>query len=193
MVESLDAYRIAKYLRSQGYPDMEVSTVYENYTSPVQLTEGFPAMMMNTTGPDHTCIFLKEGRCSIYPARPRTCRHYPFSVGPGRRGRDFAWFLCMDKPFHLTDGRVLIKDWVNQNFPREEREFLKQEYEFYERLGKLLRSMDDQMRDQCLKEIVYYCYVFYDLDEPFLPQHLRNISILLEHLTHMVKNKTERE
>ena len=182
MVESLDAYRIAKHLRNHGQPDMEVYTFYEKYTTPMMLTEGFPAMMMNTTGPDHACVFLKDGRCSIYPVRPRTCRHYPFSVGPGKRGRDFEWYLCKDKPFHLKDGRVLVKDWIHQNFSQEEQEFLKREYDFYARLGRLLHSMDEQAKEACLSEIVFYCYVYYNLDKPFLPQHERNLEILLTQL-----------
>ncbi|MHC4840491.1 MAG: YkgJ family cysteine cluster protein [Planctomycetota bacterium] len=28
--------------------------------------------------PDHDCIFLKEGGCSVYDARPGQCRTYPF-------------------------------------------------------------------------------------------------------------------
>lgn len=27
------------------------------------------------------CIFLKDGRCSVYPVRPRICRIFPFEVG----------------------------------------------------------------------------------------------------------------
>jgi Fe-S-cluster containining protein len=28
--------------------------------------------------PNYDCIFLKEGRCSVYDARPIQCRTYPF-------------------------------------------------------------------------------------------------------------------
>ncbi len=29
-------------------------------------------------GPEEHCIFLENGRCSIYPVRPKQCRTYPF-------------------------------------------------------------------------------------------------------------------
>ncbi len=182
MVESLDACRIAKYLRDHEDPEMDVSTFCLKYTHEVLLTEGFPAMTLNTDGPDRSCVFLKENRCTIYPARPRVCRHYPFSVGPGSRGRDFVWFLCKDKPFHLAGGRVQVKDWINRSFPSEEREFLKRQFDFYGKLGKILQGMDEKTREQLLQQIVFLCYINYDLDEPFLPQYGRNMDALLKTL-----------
>ena len=70
MVESLDAYRITKYLRDHGRPELEISNFFEEYTA-VRILEGkLPIMTMNTVGDDHACVFLKDNRCSIYPARP---------------------------------------------------------------------------------------------------------------------------
>ena len=193
MVESLDAYRITKYLRDHGRPELEISNFFEEYTA-VRILEGkLPIMTMNTVGDDHACVFLKDNRCSIYPARPRTCRHYPFSVVPGQRGRDFQWFLCMDKTFHFADGRVLVKDWINQNFPREEREFLKQDYAFLEQLGKYLCAEDDPHFDRCLQQILLLKYFFYDLDEPFLPQYERNMRALLERMPGLAGKADESE
>ena len=44
MVESLDAYRIARYLREHGQPNMDMALFYEQYTSPMLLVEGYPIM-----------------------------------------------------------------------------------------------------------------------------------------------------
>lgn len=180
MVESLDACRIAKYLREHGYPEMNIGTFYLEYTHSAMLAESFPVMVLNTAGPEQSCVFLKDNRCTIYPARPRICRHYPFSVEPGSRGRDFVWVLCKDKPFHLTGGHVLVKDWINQNFPSEEREFLKREFDFYTRMGKILRNIGE--KESCLPQIIFFCYLNYELDEPFLPQYDRNMRTLLKSL-----------
>ena len=92
MVESLDAYRLAKYLRSREPNIYTIDEVLSQYCEPTPLTNDcFPIFVLKTTGPDDSCIFLKDGLCSIYEARPRTCRLYPFSVGPGERGRDFEY------------------------------------------------------------------------------------------------------
>lgn len=191
MVESLDAYRITQHLRDHGHPGVEMGDFFVEYTE-AQLLEGkLPIMLLNTVGEDHACVFLKDNRCSIYPARPRTCRHYPFSVAPGRRGRDFEWFLCMDKTFHLTGGRVLVKEWINRNFPREEREFLKQDYTFFAQLGKLLDKVDDSNFMTFQKQFLTLKYFMYDLDEPFLPQHERNIRALLKRVSDLAGKADE--
>ena len=97
MVESLDAYRMAKHLRNQHCGISSTDDVLLRYCEPMPLTdEGYPIYVLKTVGADATCIFLRENQCSIYAARPRTCRLYPFSVGPGERGRDFEYCLCFD-------------------------------------------------------------------------------------------------
>lgn len=89
MVESLDAYRLARYLRTKGELIEGIEDFLFRYCDPEPLTEeGFPIYMLKTKAPNGSCIFLMDGRCSVYPARTRTCRIYPLTVGPGERGRD---------------------------------------------------------------------------------------------------------
>ena len=75
MVESLDAYRLARYLRTKGEPIEGIEDFLFRYCEPEPLTEeGFPIYMLKTKAPNGPCIFLMDGRCSVYPARTRTCR-----------------------------------------------------------------------------------------------------------------------
>lgn len=189
MVESLDAYRIAKYLRNQGQAVQSLSDIYARYTEPVPIAEDYPIFLLNTTGPDDACVFLEDGRCSIYPARPRVCRMYPFSVGPGTRGRDFEWLQCMEKPFHFTGGKVLVKDWFYQNLTREDREYVKREFDSSLELGKLVRKLDDHVREQALIAILFLRYDNFDLDEPFLPQYDRNLQTLKARLSALAESR----
>ena len=130
MVESLDAYRLARYLRAKGEPIEGIEDFLFRYCEPEPLTEeGFPIYMLKTKAPNSSCIFLTDGRCSVYPARTRTCRIYPLTVGPGERGRDFEYCLCLDRhQSHFTGSRVSVKDWLYQNFKREDKEYVKREY-----------------------------------------------------------------
>jgi Fe-S-cluster containining protein len=48
----------------------------ETYCVYVNSNEGRALSLREKAGYD--CIFLAEGRCSIYPARPAQCRTYPF-------------------------------------------------------------------------------------------------------------------
>lgn len=185
MVESLDAYRLAKYLRDR---DPSISTIDEmltRYCEPMPLTDTcFPIFTLKTTGPDDSCIFLKNGLCSIYEARPRTCRLYPFSVGPGERGHDFEYCLCFDsnQQYHFSGGKVSVKDWFYHNFPRLDKEYLKQEYASIAEIGKRMRSIDPMLDKQVVFQVMFYRYYNFDLDAPFLTQYEQNTRLLLEQL-----------
>lgn len=155
MVESLDAYRLARYLRAKGEPIEGIEDFLFRYCEPEPLTEeGFPIYMLKTKAPNSSCIFLTDGRCSVYPARTRTCRIYPLTVGPGERGRDFEYCLCLDRhQSHFTGSRVSVKDWLYQNFKREDKEYVKREYEIATELGKLMRAIDAAFQRQDIDEI----------------------------------------
>ena len=186
MVESIDAYQITKYLKEgQNAKVTTIDDVLSLYCDLMPLTEKcFPIFMMKTTGPDAACVFLKNGRCSIYEARPRTCRIYPFSMGPGERGRDFTYCLCFDnnRQYHFSGKTVSVKDWFYRNVPREEKEYLKLEYAAVEKMGKLMHSIPAEICEQMLFQNLYYRYYNFDLEQPFLPQYQRNICQLLEKL-----------
>ena len=191
MVESLDAYRLANYLRGRDPNICTIDDVLTQYCEPMPLTqECFPIFMLKTTGPDDSCIFLKDGLCSIYEARPRTCRLYPFSVGPGERGRDFEYCLCLDRHrSHFTGSRVSVKDWLYQNFKREDKEYVKREYEIATELGKLMRAIDPDMRQGIVFKVIYYRYYNFDLDQPFQPQYEQNNRHLLADLHRIAREQ----
>lgn len=139
--------------------------------------------MLKTNTPNGSCIFLMDGRCSVYPARTRTCRIYPLTVGPGERGRDFEYCLCLDRHrSHFTGSRVSVKDWLYQNFKREDKEYVKREYEIATELGKLMRAIDPAMRQGIVFKVLYYRYYNFDLDQPFQPQYEQNNRHLLADL-----------
>ena len=146
--------------------------------------EGYPIYILKTVGADATCIFLRENQCSIYAARPRTCRLYPFSVGPGERGRDFEYCLCFDdnQQHHFNGGKVLVKDWLYHNFPKEDKEFLKQQYLVIPEIGRLMHRMPEEMRQAAVFKILFYHYYHFELDQPFLPQYEQNNRSLLNEL-----------
>ena len=185
MVESLDAYCLARYLRAKGEPIEGIEDFLFRYCEPEPLTEeGFPIYMLKTKVPNGSCIFLTDGRCSVYPARTRTCRIYPLTVGPGERGRDFEYCLCFDnnQQYHFSGGKISVKDWFYHNVSREEKEYLKLEYAAVEEMGKLMRSIPAEVCEHLLFQILYYRYYHFDLEQPFLPQYQRNTSQLLEKL-----------
>lgn len=180
MLEPMDAYRLAQYLRDQGEPVAGTEDVLARYAHPTWLADNFPVFLLNTVGTSDDCVFLKAGRCSVYEARPRVCRLYPFSVAPGERGRDFQYFLCTEKSHHFADGIVKVKEWLSQNFIREDRDVLKVDYKAVQVLDRNLRAMSEKEFQSLLFRFLYYRYYNYDLDQPFLPQFRSNLEQLRE-------------
>ena len=180
MLEPMDAYYLARYLREQGEPEMGPDTVLAQYAHAEWLDDHLPIFLLNTVGTMGVCVFLKAGRCSVYEARPHVCRMYPFSAAPGSRGRDFRYYLCTEKSHHFADGTVTAKDWLSQNFSREARDALKADYDALPVIGRNLRSMGKEQFKHMLFQFIYYRYYNYELDEPFLPHFLSNLEKLKE-------------
>lgn len=178
MLEPLDAYHLARYLRERGEVEF-IEDVFSRYTSPMTLEECFPIFVMKTTEPDDTCVFLKDGRCSVYEARPRTCRMYPFTAVPGQRGKAFEYLKCVDShAAHFSEGRILVKDWVYQNFKTDAREFLSAESRILSELREPFRALGAEKMEKYLFKILFHRYYDYDLDQPFMQQYVRNMETL---------------
>jgi len=180
MLEPMDAYNLARYLRDRGEPVAGTEDVLAQYAHASWLADSLPIFLLNTVGALDVCTFLKAGRCSVYEARPRVCRLYPFTVAPGSRGRDFQYFLCTEKTHHFADGAVTAKDWLSQNFSKETRAVLKADYEALPILSQNIRAMGSEQFKRLAFQFIYYRYYNYELDEPFLPQFLSNLEKLRE-------------
>ena len=180
MLEPLDCYHLARHLRDQGEPVSGIEDVLAQYAHAAWLSDNFPIFLLNTAGPFDVCAFLKKGRCSVYEARPRVCRMYPFSVEPGERGRDFRYLLCKEKPHHFTDGLVTVRNWLSENFTQEFREALKADFVILPLLNRNIQAMGTEKFQSLLFQFLYYRYYNYDLDQPFLPQFRSNLEQLKE-------------
>lgn len=175
----LEAYRIASFFSKQG-TNMSVQDVYNRYAHLHIVEEVLPLFVMNTVVPDNSCVFLQDGRCSIYDARPTTCRIYPFFAVPGERGRKWEIFQCFDSyAKHFSEGKVLVKDWMFQNFKKEDQEFMMVETEFYPKFGRMTRRLGQEWAIQNMFKILKLIFYDYDLAYPFLPQYAKNIEKVL--------------
>ncbi len=180
MLEPMDVYYLARHLRERGEPVTGPEDVLAHYAHAAWLADSLPVFLLNTVGPLDVCVFLKTGRCSVYEARPRVCRLYPFTVAPGSRGRDFLYLLCTEKSHHFVDSMVTVKDWLTQNFSKEARAVLKADYESLPVLGQNIKNMGMGQFKRMVFQFIYYRYYNYELDKPFLPQFLSNLEKLKE-------------
>ena len=184
MIEPLDAYRLARFLREKNSGQIQsVRDVYVWFAHLATLEDVFPIYLLNTTGPEDACVFLEKGRCSVYEARPRVCRLYPFGAQPGERGKDFTFYQCLDShAAHFNGPRVKIEDWMYENFTKEDRAFLTEEGTFMPRLGKLLCQLTPRQKGRLSCMVLYYRCHHYDMDRPFLEQYRANMETLCTRL-----------
>lgn len=135
---------------------------------------------MNTVGPDHSCVLLNDNRCTAYEGRPQTCRLYPFSAHTGSNGKAFEFLQCVDQhAAHFSEGRLLVNDWLRENFSKADREFLSAEGASLLVLGNLLRKLGPDGVRANMFYILHYRYYNYNLDKPFMAQYTSNMSALI--------------
>lgn len=183
MLEPLDAFQLGRFLRRHGGEIRSIEDVYSRYAKPMLLAQGFPIFTLKTAGPEHTCVFLQDGRCQVYAGRPRVCRLYPFSATGGQRGRRFVFYQCLDRhASHFNGYKVSVKDWMRQNFTRDAREFVEADAAALTELGRLLRELGPKGQRDCLFQLLYYHYYNFDLNRPFMEQYQTNHRALLSEL-----------
>jgi len=190
MLESLDLYRLAKHLKESGKEIEGIEDVVLEYSHTLFLggIDFYPIFLVNTSGPDSECVFLKDNRCSVQPAKPRACRLYPLSAGPKNlTGGSFDYVIVSQKPHHFTGPEITAGSWMDEYFGEEDVAFVLLDTRSAKELAPILRRLKqlgvDQ--DQVLKPFILYKYVLYDLDEPFMPQFTRNMEALKKVLTDM--------
>ena len=185
VIEGLDAYRLAQHLK------MEVADFISQYADPFLLDEQlwYPIFSLRVKGNDDSCIFLKGSRCTVQDAKPRTCRLYPFWVEPNEPdGTTFSYHICFEHRHHPKGSLVRVKDWMDENFGADERKALKEDFRSMHILAPLLHrtkacGVDDE---SIFKEALLYRYLYFSMDEPFLPQQQRNNRILIADLKRMI-------
>ena len=181
-LESLDIYRIAKYLKKKGQVS-DIEGVLQQFTVPVLLNAcGYIVFTLKVTGPEDSCIFLQDGRCSIHEVNPRACRTYPIEINPG----GLEPLLCVDYPHHFTGPQRTVDRWVKKYFTKEDQVFLQCEGEVVLRIAKLLKQIPENEKVHALPLFLYYKYTAFDLDRPFMEQYRENNGRLLTVLEKMI-------
>jgi Fe-S-cluster containining protein len=185
VLESLDIYRLAKLFRQSINPDYGTDDIILEYTHIAMLANGlYPIFLLNTIGENDSCVFLKNGRCSIQEAKPRACKLYPFSATPNDTRDGYDYFIVSQKPHHFKGTSVRVGDWIDENFTAEERDFVLLDVKFALEQAQILRSLHHAGIDQdtVLTQLLLFKYCLYDLDEPFIPQFQRNNELLTKNL-----------
>ena len=177
-VESLDAFRLAKLLRTRDEEITCMDDFIERYTELALLDEcGYFMLMLKVTGKDDACIFLRDNRCVVHVAKPRACRIYPFVAGLGNNGQP-EYLVSREKTHHFKGPSVHVKSWMKRWFTAEDRAFLRSDLGSAPDIARLMHRIPETHRRQAMLLFWRYKYSDFDLDQPFLVQHENNLQRL---------------
>lgn len=178
-LESLDAFRLAKYLRDRDGKIRCMDDALAEYAVPVLLHEsGYMLFMLNTVGEDDACIFLKDNKCTIHEVNPRACRTYPISIGPDVRG-GYEQYLSMEQPHHFQEPQQSVKKWLQKRCSQQDYDFWDLDIGSAREISKLLGMIPLVIKRQALLNFLRYKYSDFDLDGSFIDQYRRNNDRLL--------------
>lgn len=191
LLEPYDIYRIASHLRQTGRDISGIEHVISEYAK-VKLLPGseYPVFLLKTRGQKKECVFLNEGRCSIQESKPRACRLYPLSAWPNDTMDGFDYLLASQKRHHITGAALLVSDWMDEFFSEIEREIVLLDAKAMKELAPIIRGMQNAGvdRDRILKPLLLFKYVYFELDEPYVPQFMRNNGLLKNALLEIAPN-----
>jgi len=144
---------------------------------------------MKTKGTRKSCVFLKDGRCSIHEAKPKACRLYPLGAWPNDGMDGFEYFIASQKQHHFRGPAILVSDWMDANFSAEDRAVTLADAKSLKELAPVIRFLKDAgvSPEHILRPLIIFRYVFFDPDEPFIIQLSRNTERLKKILAGMAE------
>ena len=109
---------------------------------------------------------------------------YPMSASPGKNGDlEYMWVA---KEHHMySPGKLRVHDRMEAAISPEDREFLRLEYDYVPKLGKLIRRFPASPNEAIIRTVMLHRYVAYKPTADFIPQYKGNMSALLNILTHI--------
>jgi Fe-S-cluster containining protein len=187
LLETYDLYRLAGYLRQTGFGVRSIEDMLTEYAGILVLEDSnFPVVMLNTPGDENKkeCVFLNNGRCSVYKGRPKVCRLHPLGAWPNKTLNGFDYFIPAQKQRHFKGPALLAKDWIDANFSEKEKKIEIEDIKWTRRLFPIMRRLQKigVAQDQILSPLIRLKYVSFDLDKPFLPQLACNMDLLKQEL-----------
>lgn len=183
VLEPLDAFRIVREYIKNGFAGTG-DEVLDQIADLKELSRGFDVFVLKTVNDSGVCGMLKDNRCTVYTARPRTCRLYPFTVDPSADG-SMKWFLCTEQSHHFGKGSVTAREWQRRNLSGEDEEYLREECRVLPVLGRLMRNISDADLHEAEKQTLLFRYLAYDYTQPFLPQYKDNMLFLKAQLSRL--------
>ncbi len=146
-LESPDMFRLARFLRDGDGRIRSTADVLAKYAEMMVLNpSGYVIYVLKTTGRDDACVFLKDNKCMVHPAKPRACRTYPVAAMPDGHGGHMV-HLSVEQPCHFKGPEIPVRRWMKQYCKKEEYDFLAMDFGSAVEISSLLNKIPQAEKD----------------------------------------------
>lgn len=188
-LDSQDVFYLTKHLRNMGIDICCTDQFIHQFAEPALIDDcGYFVYFLKSVGEDDSCIFLNGNRCVVHDAKPRACRLYPFMIEPNSSG-ECRYLYSREREHHFHGPIVDTRSWMKKHFPKEDREFVREDYSQAGPIAMLLKRIPEERKTEAVLHFHRMRYSEYDLDKPFLDQFRRNQEKLLAILSRMADEK----
>lgn len=184
MLNAHDAFRLVSHFKKQ-YPQKSSEEILDMIADVKILVRGFCVYVLKTDG--GVCEFLKDNKCSVYTARPHTCRIYPLSLEATDDCKSLKWYLCTEQAHHFSGNSTTAREWERKCLSEEEKRFVLAETRAMKEIGEIIFDVPDSKLNECEAATLAFNYYAYDTSVPFLVQYEENMQILKEYLNRLTE------
>lgn len=194
-----DMYHMSKKL------GLNMADFYEEYCETF-LRDEIPVVKLKCCGPERRCIFLKEGKCAVYEAKPAICTLYPLGryIQPGTAQNPGGSAQTGQIRFFLNDTvcgdgkeQHTVQGWLESAGIGLEDDFFMEWHGLMQRFDQLFCSLEKNIGNDLvtLAQILVFVgiYLRYDTGKEFMPQFQKNVKETMESLQKGIDDNYSRE
>ena len=170
VLSPFDVHRISRHLK------MRPSDFFERYCRwGIHTITGLPRVILESEGPGHGCVLLKENRCMVQEAKPSICALYP--LGRMVTDKDTVEYIISRNLCNAGGEEHTVKEWLDA-FGMEETEdwFIEWNRDSRDLSYLLLEGHSEDCQSLLDTIILTSLYLSYDTGKDFLPQYRANIQ-----------------
>ena len=188
MLNAYDAFRLVSHFK-KIYPQKTAEEILDMIGVVKLLVRGFCVYVLKTE--NGVCDFLRNNKCSVYTARPHTCRIYPLSVEATDDCKSLQWYLCTEQGHHFNGGSTTPRELQRKILPEDEKKFVLLESRLMKEIGEIIFDIPDSKLNECEAITLAFNYYAYDASQPFLEQYEDNMHVMKAYLKRLAEENNQ--
>lgn len=185
VLNGFDFLRLAEHLH------MSNEDVFREYIELTHLeTSNFPLMVIKPLSFGTSCRFNRDGRCSIYKARPFICRLFP--VGYTLADDRLSYFKMNGCPRCSTGGPITLSEYIKSTVTPDELERQRSFLELTYRVFAIENLISDKVAVEDLQvlygEVFAFTYLDYESSKHYDKAFKKNAEKILWSLNYVAQH-----